>query len=193
MKDREPAYQETANETTARLIAQRRQTEDMQAVTLPALPFPVNLSYLALSKPELLPQFQASQKVAEFILNLPSVSVSLPSRSRNFRPPVETTPMPSAADSTPRRLQLDYFRSSAGRDIDTYIQPPQPPEALRVALVKSAQSRLKTGPRLADFIDPSSPKKPRFYRPYSPRPVEKLPDPPTPPGVPESEPDEFHP
>ncbi|KAK4006583.1 hypothetical protein OUZ56_011739 [Daphnia magna] len=165
----------------------------MQAVTLPAPPFPVYVSYLALSTPELIAQIQASQKVAEYILYLPSVSVSLPSRSRIFRPPVEPTPQPPAADSTPRRLRMDYFGSAAGRDIDTFIQPPQPPEALRVALVESAQSRLKTGPRLADFIYPSSPKKPRIYRQYSPRPVEQLPDPPTPSGVPESEPDDFIP
>ncbi|KZS20550.1 Uncharacterized protein APZ42_012729, partial [Daphnia magna] len=105
IKDLEPGYRDTASETTARLIAQRRPTDDMQAVIFPA----------------------------------------------------------------PR-----------GRDTDT---PPQPPEALRAALVKSSQSRRKTGPWLVDFVSPPSPKKPRFYRPYSPRPVEQLPDPPTPPGV----------
>ncbi|KAK4006574.1 hypothetical protein OUZ56_011729 [Daphnia magna] len=158
----------------------------MQAVTLSAPPFPVYVSYLALSTPELIPQIQASQKVAEYILYLPSVSVSLPSRSRIFRPPVEPTPQPPAADSTPRRLRMDYFGSAAGRDIDTFIQPPQPPEALRVALVESAQSRLKTGPRLADFIYPSSPKKPLRDQSSSFRI-------PLPSGVPESEPDDFIP
>lgn len=72
----------------------------------------------------------------------------------------------------------------------TVIQTPEPPEALRAALAGSAQSRWKTGPRLANFISPPSPKKLRFYRPYSPRPVEQLPDPR---GVPESEPDDFIP
>lgn len=70
-----------------------------------------------------------------------SVSVSPPSRSCNFRPSVERIPQPPAADPTPPRLRLDYFRSVAGKDIDTYIQPPQPPEALSVALVESTQSR----------------------------------------------------
>ncbi|KAK4024882.1 hypothetical protein OUZ56_010377 [Daphnia magna] len=92
----------------------------MQAVTLPAPP---------LSTSELLLQIQASRKVAEFIQNLPSVLVSPPSRSRNFRPPVESIPQPPAADPTPRRLRLGYFRSAAGRESDTYIQPPQTPEA----------------------------------------------------------------
>ncbi|KAK4006577.1 hypothetical protein OUZ56_011743 [Daphnia magna] len=178
IKDLEPAYRETASETTARLIAQRRPTEDMQAVILPAP---------QLSTPELLPRIQAAQKVAEFILKLPSVSDSQPGQ---LRPPLEPISQPQAADPTQRRIRLDYFRSAGGRDTDT---PPQPPEALRAALVKSAQSRRKTGPRLVDFVSPPSPKKPRFYRPYSPRPVEQLPDPPTPPGVPESELDDFVP
>ncbi|KAK4027573.1 hypothetical protein OUZ56_016615 [Daphnia magna] len=149
-KDLEPAYRETASETTARLNAQRRPTEDMQAVILPA------------------PHSEPSQ----------------------LRPPLEPISQPQAADPTPRRIRLDYFRSSGGRDTDT---PPQPPEALRGTLVKSTQSRRKTGPRLANFVSPPSPRKPLFYRPYSPRPVEQLPDPPTPPGVPESEPDDFVP
>ncbi|KZS18169.1 Uncharacterized protein APZ42_015730 [Daphnia magna] len=150
-------------------------------------------AYLELSTPELLPQIQASKRVAKFILILPSVSVSPPSNSRNFRPPVQPIPQPQAVDPTPHRLRLDYFHSAAGRDIDTYIKPPQPPEALRVDSVESAQSRLKNGPRQADFISPPSPKKPLFYRSYSTRPVEHLSDPPTPPGVPESEPEEFIP
>ncbi|KAK4024967.1 hypothetical protein OUZ56_010461 [Daphnia magna] len=168
IKDLEPAYRETASGTTARLIAQRRPTEDMQAVILPAPLFPGNFSCLELSTPELLLRIQAVQKVAEFILNLPSVSDSQPSQ---LRPPLEPISQPQAADPTPRRIRLDYFRSA----------------------VKSAQSRRKTGPRLADFFSPPSPKKPRFYKPNSLRPVEQLPDPPTPPGVPVSEPDEFIP
>ncbi|KAK4006773.1 hypothetical protein OUZ56_011931 [Daphnia magna] len=178
IKDLEPAYRETASETTARPIAQRRPTEDMQTVILPAP---------QLSTPELLPRIQAALKVAEFILKLSSVSDSQPSQ---LRPPLEPISQPQAADPTPRRIRLDYFRSAGGRDTET---PPQPPEALRAALVKSAQSRRKTEPRLADLFSPPSQKKPRFYRPYSPRPVEQLPDPPTPPGVPESEPDDFVP
>ncbi|KZS02851.1 Uncharacterized protein APZ42_034559 [Daphnia magna] len=148
----------------------------MQAVILPDP---------QLSTPELLPRIQAAQKVEEFILNLPSVSDSQPSQ---LRPPLEPISQPQAADPTPRRIRLDYFRSAGGRNTDT---PPQPPEALKAASVKSAQSRRKTGPRLADLVSPPSPKKPRFYRPYSPRPVEHLPDPPTPPGVPESGLDDF--
>ncbi|KAI9551242.1 hypothetical protein GHT06_006729 [Daphnia sinensis] len=149
----------------------------MQAVILPAPQLPT---------PELLPKIPASQKVAEFILS--SASINPPSP---FRPSVEPIAQLQAADPTPCRIRLDYFRPATGREID--IQPPEPPEALRAALAESAQARWKTGPRLADFISPPSPKKPRFYRPYSPRPVEQLPDPPTPPGVPESEPDDFIP
>ncbi|KAK4024843.1 hypothetical protein OUZ56_010337 [Daphnia magna] len=159
IKDLEPAYRETASETTARLIAQRRPTEDMQAVILPAPQW---------STTELLPRIQAAQKVAEFIINLSSASDSQPSQ---LLPPLEPISQPQAADPTPRRIRLDYFRSA----------------------VKSTQSHRKTGPRLVDFVSPPSAKKPRFYRPYSPRPVEQLPDQPTPPGIPESEPDDFVP
>ncbi|KZS08170.1 Uncharacterized protein APZ42_027971 [Daphnia magna] len=177
LKDHEPAYRETASETTARPIAQRKSTKDMQAVILPAPQLPT---------PELLPKIPASLKVAEFILS--SAPINPPSP---FRPSVEPIAPLQATNPTPSRIRLDYFRPATGREID--IQPPEPPEALRAALAESTQSRWKTGPRLADFISLPSPKKPRFYRPYSPRPVEQLPDPQTPPGVPESEPDDFIP
>ncbi|KAK4006321.1 hypothetical protein OUZ56_011475 [Daphnia magna] len=152
MKDREPAYRETASETTARLIAQRKPTKDMQAVILPAPQLPT---------PELLPEIPASLKVAEFILS--SAPINPPS---TFRPSVEPIAPLQTTDTTPSRIRLVYFRPATGREID--IQPPEPPEALRAALAESAQSRWKTGPRLADFISPPSLKKPRCYRPYSP-------------------------
>ncbi|KAK4006563.1 hypothetical protein OUZ56_011717 [Daphnia magna] len=152
LKDREPAYRETASETTARLIAQRNPTKDMQAVILPTPQLPT---------PELLPKIPAYLKVAEFILS--SAPINPPSP---FRPSVEPIASLQATDPTTSRIRLDYFRPATGREID--IQPPEPPEALRAALAGSSQSRWKTGPRLADFISPPSPKKLRFYRPYSP-------------------------
>lgn len=51
----------------------------------------------------------------------------------------------------------------------------------------------KTGPRLADFFSPLSPKEPLSFRPYSLRPMEQHPDPPTSTRVPESEPHDFIP
>ncbi|KZS16164.1 Uncharacterized protein APZ42_018140 [Daphnia magna] len=145
MKDREPAYRETENETTARLIAQRRQTEDIQAL------FSAFYAGTASSNSS----FTESSGIYS------ERAVSPPSQSRIFRPPVEPISQPQAADATPRRLRLNYFRSTADWT------------------------------KASGFYLSIVPKKPCFYRSYSPQPVEQLPDPPTPPGVPESEPDDF--
>ncbi|KZR98123.1 Uncharacterized protein APZ42_006602, partial [Daphnia magna] len=123
--------------------------------------FPVNFSYLELPTPELLPKIPASLKKAEFILSTAPINPPSP-----FHSSVEPIAPLQATDPTPSRIRLDYFRPATGRKIN--IQPPEPPEALRAALAESAQSCWKTGPRLADFSSPPSPKKPRFYRPYSP-------------------------
>ncbi|KAI9552595.1 hypothetical protein GHT06_020460 [Daphnia sinensis] len=99
MKDREPAYRETVSETTARLIAQRRKTEDLQVL--------FRFVYAG---------------IASSNSSFTEISDSPPSQ---FRPPVEPISQQQAADPTPRRLRLDYFRST-GQQLADFISPPSP-------------------------------------------------------------------
>ncbi|EFX78079.1 hypothetical protein DAPPUDRAFT_246653 [Daphnia pulex] len=165
--DREVGFHERAEETTRRIVEQRRQ----QAAKMnPEMNQP--------------PPLEISGKE----VNIPVPDRIEPQRIRldNFRNPWsrDLTGKPSRLQRPERASQPDQ-RPRPAKDRPSRSRIPvvdkQPPSrSSRPAVVKPS-----------DFIPPTG--KDRFYHPYSPRPVRLRQRSITPPGYPESEEDEFIP